>query len=124
MHLVSLMVVHDQLLKQGLHDLQDISPFFIIEGANGSTLCCSTALACHGEALDIKTPLLRANNVLSTEVTKFLHLIGKRCWPVCLFVLGTEQEYFLVDRAFYYSRPDLVMTGKTLIGKGIKKPTA
>jgi glutamine synthetase len=98
------------------------SPFFIIEGLNGSTLCIPTAfVAYHGEALDIKTPLLRANNVLSTEVTKFLHLLGKKDVSHVSVCVGSEQEYFLVDRAFYYSRPDLVMTGKTLIGKGTSK---
>ena len=98
------------------------SPFFIIEGLNGSTLCIPTAfVAYHGEALDIKTPLLRANNVLSKEVTKFLHLIGKKDVNHVSVCVGPEQEYFLVDRAFYYSRPDLVMTGKTLLGKGTSK---
>jgi glutamine synthetase len=98
------------------------SPFFIIEGLNGSTLCIPTAfVAYHGEALDIKTPLLRANNVLSREVTKFLNLAGKKGVHSITTCVGPEQEYFLVDRAFYYSRPDLVMTGKTLIGRSTAK---
>ena len=100
------------------------SPFFIVEGLNGSTLCIPTAfIAYHGEALDIKTPLLRANNVLSNEVVKFLNLIGKKDVNSVSVCVGPEQEYFLVDKAFYYARPDLVMTGKTLLGKGTSKST-
>lgn len=98
------------------------SPFFIVEGLNGSTLCIPTAfVAYHGEALDIKTPLLRANNVLSKHVTKFLHAVGKKDVRSVSVCVGPEQEYFLVDRAFFYSRPDLVMTGKTMIGNATAK---
>ena len=53
------------------------SPFFIVEGANGSTLCIPTAfISYHGDALDIKTPLLRSINKLNNVVTKFLHQMG------------------------------------------------
>ena len=55
------------------------SPFFIVEGVNGSTLCIPTAfVSYHGDALDIKTPLLRSINRLNTEVTQFLHQMGHK----------------------------------------------
>ena len=77
------------------------SPFFIIEGLNGSTLCIPTAfVAYHGEALDIKTPLLRANNVLSTEVTKFLHLIGKKDVSHVSVCVGPSKNTFLLTAHF------------------------
>ena len=98
------------------------SPFFIIEGLNGSTLCIPTGfVAYHGDALDIKTPLIRSENSLSKEATKFLNLIGKKDVQYVQTCCGPEQEYFLVDRTFYYDRPDLVMTGRTLIGQGTAK---
>lgn len=98
------------------------SPFFIIEGVNGSTLCIPTAfVSYHGDALDIKTPLLRSINKLNKEVTKFLHLMGKKDVTNVIVCCGPEQEYFLVDKSFYYSRPDLVMTGRTLFGLGTSK---
>ena len=98
------------------------SPFFIVEGANGSTLCIPTAfISYHGDALDIKTPLLRSINKLNNVVTKFLHHMGHKDVTNVSVCCGPEQEYFLVDKSFYYSRPDLVMTGRTLFGLGTSK---
>ena len=98
------------------------SPFFIIEGVNGSTLCIPTAfVSYHGDALDIKTPLLRSINKLNKEVTEFLHQMGHEDVSNVSVCCGPEQEYFLVDKSFYYSRPDLVMTGRTLFGLGTSK---
>jgi glutamine synthetase len=92
------------------------SPMFLLEGVNGLTLCIPTAFISYtGQALDIKTPLLRSEVALSNAATRFLKAIGqetKRVQSNC----GTEQEYFLIDEAFYYARPDLVMTGRTLFG--------
>lgn len=92
------------------------SPMFLIEGTNGKTLCIPTAFVSYtGQALDIKTPLLRSEVALNLAATRFLKAIGQETKSVhsnC----GPEQEYFLVDEAFYYSRPDLVMTGRTLFG--------
>src|SRR5690606_17370404 len=68
-----------------------------------------------GEALDKKTPLLRSMEVLSTEAVRVLALFGStatRVWPTC----GPEQEYFLIDRNFYFARPDLINAGRTLFG--------
>ncbi len=93
------------------------SPIFIKESENGSTLCIPTAfVSYHGDALDIKTPLLRSTTVLSETATEFSHIIGhtevKRVDVTC----GCEQEYFLIDKAFYFEREDLVMTGRSMFG--------
>lgn len=92
------------------------SPMFLIENLNGLTLCIPTAFISYtGQALDIKTPLLRSEIALSHAATRFLKAIGQETKGVrsnC----GPEQEYFLVDELFFYSRPDLVMTGRTLFG--------
>ena len=94
------------------------SPMFIIEGLNGKTLCVPTAfVSYHGHALDIKTPLLRSANRLNEALTKFCHLIGEKNVSRVVVTCGPEQEYFLVDKAFYYARPDLVMTGRALFGR-------
>ena len=93
------------------------SPLFVREGENGKTLCIPTAFVSYtGEALDIKTPLLRSVSRLNKVTTEFLNLTGledvKRVHVTC----GAEQEYFLVDKTFFYRRPDLVMSGRTLLG--------
>jgi glutamine synthetase len=93
------------------------SPVFIMEHANGKTLCIpSVFISYYGDALDEKAGLLRSMEVLSKNATELLHTIGytgvKRVVPN----LGVEQEYFLIDRAFTALRPDLVMTGRSLIG--------
>ncbi len=93
------------------------SPMFLIESVNGRTLCIPTAFVSYnGDALDIKTPLLRSISKLSTAATKFLNLAGHKETTSVHVTCGAEQEYFLVDKAFYYARPDLVMTGRTLFG--------
>ena len=90
------------------------SPFFIVEGANGSTLCIPTAfISYHGDALDIKTPLLRSINKLNNVVTKFLHQMGHDDVTNVSVCCGLNKNIFLLI-SFYYSRPDLVMTGRTL----------
>ena len=92
------------------------SPMFLREGQNGKTLCIPTAFVSYsGDALDIKTPLLRSITKLDNATTKFLNTIGDKVDNV-IATCGCEQEYFLVDKAFYYSRPDLVMTDRTLLG--------
>lgn len=93
------------------------TPVFIMETANTKTLCIpSVFISYHGDALDEKTALIRSMEVLSKKACDLLHLIGmdgvKRVVPS----LGVEQEYFLIDRAFYNLRPDLVMAGRSLIG--------
>ena len=93
------------------------SPCFIIESAGTSTLCIpSVFISYHGDSLDEKTGLLRSMEVLSTKACELLHLIGITGAKRIVATLGAEQEYFLVDRGFYMLRPDLVMTGRTLLG--------
>lgn len=93
------------------------SPMFLLDGVNGKTLCIPTAFISYlGNALDMKTPLLRSINKLSEYATKFLHLAGENKVQSVKVTCGPEQEYFLVDKAFYYSRPDLVMAGRALFG--------
>lgn len=93
------------------------SPLFIREGVNGKTLCIPTAfVSYYGDALDIKTPLLRSVSKLSTAATEFLQLTGQKDVKSVKVTCGAEQEYFLVDKAFFYNRPDMVMTGRTLLG--------
>jgi len=93
------------------------SPLFIVEDAGARTLCIpSVFVGYHGQSLDLKTPLLRSSHAVSKEACEFLKLIGdvdvKRITPT----LGAEQEYFLIDRKFVEKRPDIMMTGRTLIG--------
>lgn len=92
------------------------SPVFIIENPRGATLCIPTVFASWtGEALDHKTPLLRSIDALSREACKALKLFDMDEDKVVTTV-GAEQEYFLVDREYFYRRPDLVACGRTLFG--------
>ena len=92
------------------------SPAYIVENPNGSTLVIPTAfLSWTGEALDKKTPLLRSMEALSTQAMRILKLFGKDVHKVFTTV-GAEQEYFLIDKNFYYARPDLIACGRTLFG--------
>ena len=93
------------------------SPIFISETGSTHTLCIpSVFISYHGDALDEKTGLLRSNEVLSDRACKLLHLIGDADAKAVSVNLGPEQEYFLIDRALYALRPDLIMTGRTLLG--------
>ncbi len=93
------------------------SPVFIMESANTKTLCIpSVFVSYHGDALDEKTGLLRSMAVLSDKVVELLHMIGQTGVKRVVPTLGVEQEYFLIDRAFYALRPDLVMSGRSLLG--------
>ncbi len=93
------------------------SPIFIIDGPNGKTLCIpSVFISYHGDALDNKTPLLRSMEVLSERALAILRLFGDGASVRVVPTLGPEQEYFLIDKAFYALRPDLVAAGRTLVG--------
>ena len=94
------------------------SPMFIVEGPNGKTLCIPSAFVSYsGEALDTKTPLLRSISRLCEQAKTFVSLLEPDGMMEQVHVTaGCEQEYFLVDKEFYYNRPDLVMTGRTLLG--------
>jgi glutamine synthetase len=93
------------------------SPLFIQESANGKTLVIPTAfVSYHGDALDTKTPLLRSDLKINEVVTKFCNLVGMNDVTKVSTTCGAEQEYFLIDKAFYFGRQDLVMTGRALMG--------
>lgn len=88
------------------------SPAFIM----GTTLCIpSIFISYTGETLDYKAPLLRALHAVDEAATNVMQYFDKNVTKVTP-TLGWEQEYFLVDSALYQSRPDLVLTGKTLLG--------
>ncbi len=92
------------------------SPAFIVEAGNGAYLAIPTAFTSWtGDALDSKIPLLRSVEALATQVRRALRLFGVAPGPIRV-TLGPEQEYFLVDQEFFYRRPDLVATGRTLFG--------
>ncbi|TDB67012.1 glutamine synthetase III family protein [Arundinibacter roseus] len=95
------------------------SPAFLMDnGAGGKTLCVpSVFIAYTGEALDYKAPLLRALNMLDKAATSVCQYFNRDVAKVTP-TLGIEQEYFLVDKALYYARPDLVMAGRTVFGHG------
>jgi glutamine synthetase len=88
-----------------------------METTNGTTLCIPTAfVSWTGEALDKKTPLLRSNQALNTHVTRILKLFGHEKPAMVVSYAGAEQEYFLIDKNFFYARPDLLNAGRALFG--------
>jgi glutamine synthetase len=93
------------------------SPAYILENPNGTTLCIPTAFCSWtGEALDKKTPVLRSMQALSKQAQRILKLFGHEDVGPITASAGPEQEYFLIDRNFYFARPDLVTCGRTLYG--------
>jgi glutamine synthetase len=93
------------------------SPAYIQESPNGATLVIPTAfLSWTGEALDKKTPLLRSMEALSNQALRILRLFGNTEARKVFTTVGPEQEYFLIDKNFYYARPDLMNAGRTLFG--------
>jgi len=93
------------------------SPAFLMDnGAGGKTLCIpSVFISYTGEALDYKTPLLKALAALDKSATAVCQFFDRNIDKVTA-TLGPEQEYFLVDKALFYARPDLVMAGRTVFG--------
>lgn len=93
------------------------SPAFLV----GGTLCVPTIFISYtGESLDYKAPLLKAINALDKAAVDVCELFDKNITKV-FPTLGWEQEYFLVDEALFYARPDLVLTGRTLFGHAAAK---
>ncbi|HEX8648254.1 MAG TPA: glutamine synthetase III [Thermoleophilaceae bacterium] len=93
------------------------SPAFILENPNGALLCIPTAFASWtGEALDAKIPLLRSMDALSKSAIRALRLLGDDAAQRVFTTVGPEQEYFLIDEQYYFERPDLISTGRTLFG--------
>ena len=88
------------------------SPAFIVD----TTLCIPTVfIAYTGEALDYKVPLLRSISAVNKAATEVCHYFDKNVQRVISY-LGWEQEYFLVDESLWAVRPDLMLTGRTLMG--------
>ena len=93
------------------------NPAYILENPNGTFLCIPTAfVSWTGEALDKKTPLLRSNQALNKQAQRILKLFGVTSKHPVVSFAGPEQEYFLIDRNFVFSRPDLLIAGRTLFG--------
>lgn len=93
------------------------SPAYLLENANGTTLCIPTAfVSWTGEALDKKTPVLRSMQALNKQAQRILALFGHTDGAMVSSTAGPEQEYFLVDRNFFFARPDLLNAGRTLFG--------
>ena len=93
------------------------SPAYIVNTDNGATLCIPTVfVSWTGEALDKKTPLLRSNAAMNKAATRVLSLLGNKDIAPVNSSCGAEQEYFLVDANFVNSRPDLLLSGRTLLG--------
>jgi glutamine synthetase len=92
------------------------SPPWLLTNHKGSTLVIPSAfVSWTGEALDKKTPLLRSIEALSRQATRILRLFGSKATRVYT-TCGPEQEYFLIDRNFFFARPDLINAGRTLFG--------
>jgi glutamine synthetase len=92
------------------------SPPWLLVTPQGTTLVIPTAfVSWTGEALDKKTPLLRSQEALSKQAIRILRLFGSKAQRV-VTTCGPEQEYFLIDRQFYFNRPDLINAGRTLFG--------
>ena len=93
------------------------SPAFLKEDASGLTLCIPTVFCSYtGEALDKKTPLLRANDALNHQALRILRLFGDTQTQRVEASVGAEQEYFLIDKEMYKKRKDIIFTGRTLFG--------
>jgi glutamine synthetase len=93
------------------------SPAYLFETVSGKTLCIPTAfVSWTGEALDTKTPLLRAMQALNTHAQRILKLFGHEHPAHVVSYCGAEQEYFLVEQSHYLARPDLMNAGRTLFG--------
>jgi len=89
------------------------SPAFVKDGS----LCIPTAFCSYtGEALDMKTPLLRSMAALSKQALRVLKALGNTTTNRVITTVGPEQEYFLVDKKIYDQRKDLIFTGRTLFG--------
>ena len=94
------------------------SPAFI---KDGSLYIPTAFLSYGGEALDKKTPLLRSMQALSTEAVKLLQLIGEKDVTRVTATIGSEQEYFLIDKELFLQRKDLLLCGRTLLGANAPK---
>ena len=98
------------------------SPAFIAEVELGKTLCIPTIFISYtGEALDKKLPLLRSDQAINKAAVELIRLFGHDDVQSVYSTCGPEQEYFLIDESYYRMRPDLVLTGRTLMGASSPK---
>jgi glutamine synthetase len=99
------------------------SPAFLKEDAAGDvTLCIPTAFCSYtGEALDKKTPLLRSMEAVSKQALRVLRALGNKTSKRVTSTVGPEQEYFLIDKAYFDQRADLIAAGRTLFGSASAK---
>jgi glutamine synthetase len=94
------------------------SPAFLVRGERSVTLCIPTAfVSWTGEALDTKIPLLRSMEAISRQALRILKVFGTDAGVERVTTtVGPEQEYFLIDREYYFKRPDLMTTERSLFG--------
>ncbi len=115
--------IRDTYEARGYTAWDATSPAFILRSNGESTLCIPTAfVSWTGEALDKKTPLLRSIQAVNTQAMRILKFFGTdKGVNQVITTLGSEQEYFLIDREFFRKRPDLQICGRTLIGHAAPK---
>jgi glutamine synthetase len=93
------------------------SPAFLKSDTTGVTLCIPTAfVGYHGQALDKKTALLRSMEALNVQAVRVLKALGNTTSSRVVTTVGPEQEYFLIDEQYFNQRPDLLLTGRTVVG--------
>jgi glutamine synthetase len=93
------------------------SPAFLMDSTNGRTLCIPTVFCSYsGHALDKKTPLLRSLEAINKQGVRLLQLLGRKDVKRISCTVGPEQEYFLIDNAFYLLRPDIINANRALFG--------
>ncbi|OHD16783.1 MAG: glutamine synthetase [Spirochaetes bacterium GWD1_61_31] len=93
------------------------SPAFLKQDPTGTTLCIPTAfVGYYGHALDKKVPLLKAMAAINRQAMRVLRALGNTASTRVISTMGPEQEYFLVDKALFDRRPDLLLTGRTVFG--------
>jgi glutamine synthetase len=90
-------------------------PWLLVNGSSVTLVIPTAFVSWTGEALDKKTPLLRSMEALSRQAVRVLKLFGSTAERVTT-TCGPEQEYFLIDRNFFFARPDLINAGRTLFG--------
>jgi glutamine synthetase len=110
--------IRDTYEARGYTAWDATSPAFILKTGTGATLCIPSCFVSYtGEALDKKTPLLRSIQAIDDQAMRILRIFGTDTGVSRIITtLGSEQEYFLVDRALYEQRLDLRVTGRTVLG--------
>lgn len=93
------------------------SPIFLMERENGTTLCIPSSFVSYfGHVLDSKTPVLKSMKTLSDKAVQLCHLLGETDVTRIIATAGPEQEYFLIDKAYAALRPDILLTGRSILG--------